>query len=103
MRHWLKGAEIFESPELVSPQYAHMEGRIRYRDRVRQLMVLWLLQHGKQEIFHAGQARKLAWGYLATLQEVLESPQLQRPPVLSRYRTSRTGQISNGGRAVSPQ
>ncbi|MDI9640824.1 CoA transferase [Oscillatoria amoena NRMC-F 0135] len=77
IRHWLKGAELFESPELVGPQYAHMEGRIRYREEVRQLMAPWLLQHGKQEIFHAGQARKLAWGYLATLQEVLESPQLQ--------------------------
>lgn len=77
IRHWLKGAEIFESPELVGSKYAHMEGRIRYRDEVRQLMAPWLLQHDKKEIFHAGQARKLAWGYLATLEDVLESPQLQ--------------------------
>ena len=30
---------------------------------------------GKKELFHAGQSRKLAFGYLADLDEVRESPQ----------------------------
>ena len=75
IRHWLKAAEVFEAPELVGPKYAHMEDRIRHRGDVRQLMSPWLLRTDKRDIFHAGQKRGLAWGYLASLTDVLASPQ----------------------------
>ena len=75
IRHWLKAAELFEEPRLVSERYAHMADRIAHREDVRALMAPWLERHGKKEIFHAGQARKLAFGYVANLDDVLESPQ----------------------------
>jgi crotonobetainyl-CoA:carnitine CoA-transferase CaiB-like acyl-CoA transferase len=48
---------------------------MRYREEVGSLMQPWLCRHPKQEVYHAGQTRGLAFGYLATLAEVLESPQ----------------------------
>jgi crotonobetainyl-CoA:carnitine CoA-transferase CaiB-like acyl-CoA transferase len=75
IRHWLKAAEIFEEPELTSTKYAHMADRIRQRADVRALMAPWLSRHDKKDIFHAGQKRKMAWGYLATLADVVGSPQ----------------------------
>lgn len=75
IRHWLKAAAVFEEPELTGDKYPHMADRIRHRDEIRRLMSPWLMRHDKRDIFHAGQARKLAWGYLATLEDVLASPQ----------------------------
>ncbi|MDY7012194.1 MAG: CoA transferase, partial [Cyanobacteriota bacterium] len=77
IRHWLEGIKLMEEPRLLEPQYAHMAGRIEHRHDIRELMAPWLLQHDKKEVFHLGQANKLAWSYLATLEEVLDSPQHQ--------------------------
>jgi crotonobetainyl-CoA:carnitine CoA-transferase CaiB-like acyl-CoA transferase len=75
VRHWLRGASLFEEPRLLDKKYEHMTGRIKYRQEVDALLQTWLSTHKKQDIYHAGQTRRLSFGYLATLAEVLESPQ----------------------------
>jgi crotonobetainyl-CoA:carnitine CoA-transferase CaiB-like acyl-CoA transferase len=75
IRHWLKAAEMFESPELVAPDLDHMAKRIANRQRVRDLMGPWLRSQDKKSVFHEGQARGLAFGYLADLKDVDASPQ----------------------------
>lgn len=75
IRNWLKAAPVFEAPELLEQKLEHMEGRIRHRDDVRRLMQPWMMKNDKKDIFHAGQKLGLAWGYLATLQDVIDSPQ----------------------------
>jgi crotonobetainyl-CoA:carnitine CoA-transferase CaiB-like acyl-CoA transferase len=75
VRHWLGGADLFEEPRLLEKQFQHMWGRINNREEFESLLQPWLNRNGKKEIYHAGQARRLAFGYLATLPEVLESPQ----------------------------
>jgi len=75
IRNWLTAVKVFEEPGLLEDKYAHMEGRIKYRDDIRNLMQPWLSRNNKKDIYHIGQKMGLAWGYLATAEDVLESPQ----------------------------
>lgn len=77
LRHWGKAAELFESPELASPELAHMAARIARRRDVEAMIKPWLMRHRKQDIYHQGQAIGLAFGYLAGLDDILESTHLQ--------------------------
>jgi crotonobetainyl-CoA:carnitine CoA-transferase CaiB-like acyl-CoA transferase len=78
IRHWLEGARLFEEPRLLEERYRHAADRIAHRDEVKALVQPWLTRHAKQEIYHLGQASRLAFGYLASLVEVYASPQLQQ-------------------------
>ncbi len=73
-RHWLKGAEIFEEPRLLEPQYRHVRDRHERRGEVEDLIQPWISRHTRQEIFEAGQGRGLAFGYLASLKEAIDLP-----------------------------
>jgi crotonobetainyl-CoA:carnitine CoA-transferase CaiB-like acyl-CoA transferase len=75
VRKWLQAVELFEEPRLLSERYQHMADRMRHREETVSLMQPWLRRHQKKEVYHAGQTRGLAFGYLATFAEVLESPQ----------------------------
>jgi len=75
LRHWHRAAELFEEPKLGAPRLQHMRGRIERRHEVEMLIQPWLDAHDKQDIYHRGQAMGLAFGYVATLAEVLASPQ----------------------------
>jgi crotonobetainyl-CoA:carnitine CoA-transferase CaiB-like acyl-CoA transferase len=75
VRHWLRAAILFEESRLLQEPYRRMAGRMEHREEVRALIQPWLDRHDKTEVYHAGQARRMAFGYLATLPEVLESPQ----------------------------
>lgn len=75
VRHWKRAADLFEEPRLLDKKYEHMAGRVKYRDEVEALIQPWLSGHQKKDIYHAGQARHLAFGYLATLAEVFEASQ----------------------------
>ena len=75
IRHWLRGAEMFGDPELVGERLDHMAKRIENRDEVGRRMAPWLERHDRKEIYHEGQKRGLAFAYLATLDDALESPQ----------------------------
>lgn len=75
MRHWHKAARLFEEPELADPELAHVYGRAQQRKRVEDLMEPWLMANTGKDIYHQGQAQGLAFGYLATMADALESPQ----------------------------
>ena len=75
VRHWERAAELFEEPRLATPELAHMADRMVHRREVESLFRPWLMRHNKKDIYHQAQAVGLAFGYLATLAEVLDSPQ----------------------------
>jgi crotonobetainyl-CoA:carnitine CoA-transferase CaiB-like acyl-CoA transferase len=75
VRHWLPAVDLFEEPRLAEQRYAHMADRIARRDEVETLLQRWVGQRKKKDIYRAGQARRLAFGYLASPGDVLESPQ----------------------------
>jgi crotonobetainyl-CoA:carnitine CoA-transferase CaiB-like acyl-CoA transferase len=95
VRHWLRAAVLFEEPRLLEEPLRHMAGRMARREEVRGLIQPWLERHDKRDVYHAGQARRLAFGYLAALDEVLDAPQHRardffvevEHPVVGRYRS----------------
>lgn len=74
-RHWSRAAEIFEDASLFEKKFEHILGRIGRREEFENLLAPRVKALKKKELFFAGQTRKLAFGYLADLDDVLESPQ----------------------------
>jgi crotonobetainyl-CoA:carnitine CoA-transferase CaiB-like acyl-CoA transferase len=74
-RHWHRAAEIFEEPRLFNKKYEHILHRIKYRHEYEEILKSRLKTRKKEEVFRAGQSRGLAFGYLASLEEALQSPQ----------------------------
>ena len=74
-RHWLRAATLFEEPRLFEEKFATAMGRIENRADFEPLLQPWLDRHEKEEIFHEGQKRHLAFGYLASLEEARQIPQ----------------------------
>jgi crotonobetainyl-CoA:carnitine CoA-transferase CaiB-like acyl-CoA transferase len=103
IRHWLKGAELFKQPELTSGKYDHVAKRIANRDQIRKLMAPWLSANNKKDIFHAGAARGLAFSYLASLNEVLESSQHEARKFFVATEHPETGTHKMAGAPFRPQ
>lgn len=77
IRNWLKAAPLFEAPELLREPLDAIGGRIEHRKEFEALLKPWLMSHTREEVFHTGQSKGLAWGYVASLTEALALPQLQ--------------------------
>jgi crotonobetainyl-CoA:carnitine CoA-transferase CaiB-like acyl-CoA transferase len=73
---WPELAKIMEREELADPRFASRYGRLVHADEVDALMLPWLLDHDKVEIFKAGQERGLGFAFVATMQDILEMEQL---------------------------
>jgi crotonobetainyl-CoA:carnitine CoA-transferase CaiB-like acyl-CoA transferase len=75
VRRWLPAVDLFEEPRLLDKQYQHMADRMARRDEVEALVREWAAKYKKQHIYHTGQAHRLAFGFLASLEEVFDAPQ----------------------------
>lgn len=74
-RNWKRGAAIFEDERLTQDKYKHVRDRVKYRDEVNAIVTPWIQRHTKRHVFEAGQSNGLAFGYLATFNEVMNSEQ----------------------------
>ena len=74
-RHWHRAAELFDDPRLFEKRFDSIRNRVANRQEYDSILKACVLKHGKRELFHAGQALKLAFGYVADIDEVLASPQ----------------------------
>ena len=73
---WPDVARIMEREELADPRFASRRGRQDNADEVDALMLPWLLDHDKVDIFKAGQESGLGFSFVATMQDILEMEQL---------------------------
>ena len=73
---WPEIAGIMEREELSDPRFASRNGRMINADEVDALMLPWLLDHDKVDIFKAGQEAGLGFGFVATMEDILEMEQL---------------------------
>ncbi len=73
---WPAVAEIMEREDLSDERFRSRLGRLSNADEVDALMLPWLLDHDKVDIFRMGQERGLGFAYVATLQDILEMDQL---------------------------
>ncbi|MCK9419583.1 MAG: CoA transferase [Nitrospirae bacterium] len=74
-RHWHRSADLFEDPRLFGKKYAGLRDRMALREEYEEILKPCVKARGKRELFHEGQARNLAFGYVAGIDEVLGSPQ----------------------------
>ncbi|PKB80153.1 MAG: hypothetical protein BZY88_09530 [SAR202 cluster bacterium Io17-Chloro-G9] len=73
---WPEIAGIMDREELADPRFISRQGRLENADEIDALMLPWLLDHDKVEIFKAGQDHGLGFAYVATMQDILEMEQL---------------------------
>jgi crotonobetainyl-CoA:carnitine CoA-transferase CaiB-like acyl-CoA transferase len=66
---------LFDDSRLREPPYNLVGGRIQHRREFEALLRPWLLQRSRAELLEQGQAQRLAWGYVASLQEAFAFPQ----------------------------
>jgi len=76
-QRWPQVAQIMEREELADPRFASRQGRLIHADEVDALMLPWLLEHDKVDIFKAGQEQGLGFAYVSTMQDIMEMEQLQ--------------------------
>jgi crotonobetainyl-CoA:carnitine CoA-transferase CaiB-like acyl-CoA transferase len=76
-QRWPQVAQIMDREELADPRFASRQGRLIHADEVDALMLPWLLEHDKVDIFKAGQEEGLGFAYVSTMQDILEMEQLQ--------------------------
>ena len=69
---WPEMAAVMEREELADPRFGSRNGRLMHADEVDALMLPWLLDHDKVEIFKAGQDHGFGFAYVATMADILE-------------------------------
>lgn len=74
-RHWPQGARMFDSPELLKDKYRHVRGRAENRETVDAIIRPWIAARKRKDIFRAANEHKLAFGYLASFDEVRDFEQ----------------------------
>jgi crotonobetainyl-CoA:carnitine CoA-transferase CaiB-like acyl-CoA transferase len=72
---WRDFCALIGAPELS--EYEPREARLRARERIDAAIERWLSNMGKIEAYHAGQAARFGFGYVATVEDLAKSPQLQ--------------------------
>lgn len=76
IRHWNAAAQsLFDDPRLCQPPFNQTGGRVHNRHEFEALLRPWLLQRTRAELLEAGQAQRLAWGYVASLGEAFDFAQ----------------------------
>lgn len=75
-QNWPEVSRIMQSEELADPRFASRQGRLLNADEVDALMLPWLLEHDKVDIFKAGQDHGLGFSFVAGMQDILEMEQL---------------------------
>ncbi|MBI2863857.1 MAG: CoA transferase [Chloroflexi bacterium] len=78
-KHWETFCKsILKKPELTTdPRFATSHARLQNPDELDAIMLEWTMEHDKEEIYHTGQALGLPFGYVATFEDVIKSPQLR--------------------------
>ena len=79
---WPEVSNIMEREELADPRFASRRGRQEFADEVDALMLPWLIDHDKVDIFKAGQESGLGFSFVATMKDILEMEQLLGPRLL---------------------
>ena len=101
-QRWPQVAHIMEREELADLRFASRQGRLIHADEVDALMLPWLLEHDKVDIFKAGQEEGLGFAYVATMQDILEMEQLRERDYYVTLEHPVAGTFKYPGPPISP-
>jgi crotonobetainyl-CoA:carnitine CoA-transferase CaiB-like acyl-CoA transferase len=98
---WPEVSHIMEREELADPRFASRRGRQENADEVDALMLPWLIDHDKVEIFKAGQDSGLGFSFVATMQDILEMEQLLARDYFVKLDHPASGELTYPGAPIS--
>ena len=102
-QRWPQVSLIMDREELADPRFESRQGRLINADEVDALMLPWLLEHDKVDIFKAGQDEGLGFAYVASMQDILEMEQLEARDYFVTIDHPRAGKLKYPGAPISPQ
>ncbi|MBI4496492.1 MAG: CoA transferase, partial [Chloroflexi bacterium] len=75
---WPRFPGVVGMPELLEdPRFQTVEGRRQYHDELEAMLLLFMVEHTKEEVYHMGQAAHLPFGYMASVEDLTNSAQYQ--------------------------
>ncbi len=98
---WPEVARIMEREELADPRFASRRGRQENADEIDALMLPWLIEHDKVDIFKAGQESGLGFSFVATMKDILEMEQLVERGYFVNLEHPAAGTLSYPGAPIS--
>ena len=102
-QRWPEIAKIMDREELADAELATRNGRLINADLVDALMLPWLLDHDKVEIFKAGQERGLGFAFVATMEDILGMEQLVSRDYFVELDHPEAGKLKYPGPPINPQ
>ncbi len=99
---WPAVAEIMERPELADERFVTRRGRMDNADEVDALMLPWLLDHDKVDVFKRGQEKGLGFAYVASMADILEMEQLRERDYFVDMDHPVAGRLAYAGPPVRP-
>ena len=99
--NWPEIAGIMDREELADSRFVSRQGRLENADEIDALMLPWLLDHDKVDIFKAGQDHGLGFAYVATMQDILEMEQLNSRDYFVDLDHPATGTLRYPGAPIS--
>ncbi|MBI4641639.1 MAG: CoA transferase [Candidatus Tectomicrobia bacterium] len=94
---WSFFKDLMGIPELGDPKYADRLTRESYMDEIDALMLPWLMERTKKEIYHAGQSYRMSFGYVATTEDLLDDPQMKAREFFVEIDHPETGPVKYPG------
>ena len=101
-QNWPEVANVMEREELADPRFASRQGRLLNADEVDALMLPWLLENDKVDIFKAGQDHGLGFSFVASMQDILEMEQLVERGYFVELEHPVAGALKYPGPPISP-
>ena len=101
-QRWPEVARIMEREELADPRFASRRGRLEFADEVDALMLPWLIDHDKVDIFKAGQESGLGFSFVATMQDIMEMEQLLARDYFVELEHPASGTLRYPGAPIRP-
>ena len=101
-QNWPEVSTIMQREELADEKYASRQGRLLFADEVDALMLPWLLDNNKVDIFKAGQEHGLGFSFVANMADILEMEQLEARDYFVTLDHPIAGQFKYPGSPISP-
>ena len=76
-REWGDFVRMIDSDALNSPKFETATGRTEHVEELESEILAWMIGRTKVELHELGRQNRIAVGYAATVQDLIESPQLQ--------------------------
>src|SRR5690606_5393466 len=73
---WRRMKDLMGEERLGDERFRTLRGRVKYGDEIDAYMLPWIISHGKEEIYHAGQAVGLPFASVRSAPEVVNSEHL---------------------------